>query len=324
MNKILLETKNLKKYFSIKSGLSKKTTGFIKAVDGVDLQLKQSKTLALVGESGSGKTTIGKVILRTYSPTEGKIIFRDIDITHFRGKELKNMRRKIKMVYQDPSSSLNPLRKVKDIIIDPLNIHKIGLKRERKETARDIIKIVGLTEEYLYRYPHELSGGEKQRVGIARAIISKPELVILDEPTSSLDVSVQANIIKNLKELQEQYSLTYLFISHNLSLVRNFADETAVMYLGRIMEKAPTIKLFHEPKHPYTIALLSMIPIINSKEEKMLPQRIKLKGEIPNPTNIPKGCRFVTRCPMKKRICSEIEPKMLKINSHEVRCHLIS
>lgn len=322
MNEILLETRNLKKYFPVSAGFLKKEIGSLRAVDGVDMKLQRMKTLALVGESGSGKTTTGKVILGTYSPTDGSIILDGTDITHLKGRELKNVRRRIMMVYQDPYSSLNPLRRVKDIIIDPLNIHGIGTKKEREEKAREIIKKVGLSEEYLYRYPHELSGGEKQRVGIARAIISNPELVVLDEPTSSLDVSVQANIIRNLKVLQEQLGLAYLFISHHLALVRNFADETAVMYLGRIMEKASTSKLFEDPLHPYTVALISMIPTVTEEEVKMLPQRIKLKGEIPKPTNIPPGCRFSTRCAKKKEICSETEPEMVKMGPREVRCFL--
>jgi oligopeptide transport system ATP-binding protein len=323
MSEILLEIKNLKKYFTVSYGFLRKKVGLVKAVDGVDLQLERMKTVALVGESGSGKTTTGKVILGIYPPTSGSIILDCEDITNLRGKDLKKVRRKIQMVYQDPYSSLNPLRRIIDIILDSLNIYEIGTRRERMEKTKEIINVVGLSEEYLYRYPHELSGGERQRVAIARAIISNPELVVLDEPTSALDVTVQASIVKSLQNLQKQYKLTYLFISHNLALVRNFADETAVMYLGRIMEIAPSEQLFQKPLHPYTIALLSMIPTVTEKETEMLPQKIKLSGETPKPTDIPKGCRFATRCPKMEKKCSQIEPEMMWIGSHGVRCHFI-
>lgn len=321
MSEPLLQVRNLKKYFPITGGILKRKIGDVRAVDGVSFDVIRGDTLAVVGESGSGKTTVGKTLIRIFKPTEGSILFENDDIAKLEGNALKNYRRMAQMVFQDPTSSLNPRRRILDIVMDPVNVHEIGSRRERYEMVARIMDRVELPRDFLYRYPHSLSGGQKQRVGIARAVIMNPALVILDEPTASLDVSVQANIISLLKEIQKEYGLTYVFISHNLSLVRNIADRVMVMYLGRAMEMAPTKELFTNPMHPYTIALLSVIPTVSDEEEKLLPERIKLEGEIPSSVRIPKGCRFASRCPKALDSCSLDEPALVDVGGHLVRCH---
>jgi len=323
MSEPMLRVLDLKKYFPMTGGLLKRKIGEVKAVDGVSFDVMKSDTLALVGESGSGKTTVGKMLVRILKPTSGSIFFANEDIAKHEGDSLKNYRRMAQMVFQDPTSSLNPRRKILDIVIDPLNVHKIGLKSERYEMVTRMMDRVELPRDFLYRYPHSLSGGQKQRVGIARAVIMNPALVVLDEPTASLDVSVQANIVSLLKEIQKEYGLTYVFISHNLSLVRNIADWVTVMYLGRAMEMAPTEQLFTKPMHPYTIALLSVVPTVSEEEEKLLPERVRLEGEIPSSVRIPKGCRFASRCPKAHERCSSDEPPLVDLGGHFVRCHQI-
>lgn len=325
MTESLVEVRNLKKYFPITAGILRRKVGDVKAVDGVSFNIRTGETFALVGESGSGKTTTGKTILRLYRPTDGKIIFDGEEISQLKDRQLKKFRRVMQMVYQDPISSLNPRKRVKDILLEPLIIHKIGTPSERYSAVKKILEIVQLGEDYLYRYPHELSGGEKQRVAIGRALILNPKFIVLDEPTSSLDVSVQAKIIHFIKELQKKFKLTYLFISHNLSLVKNISNYVGVMYLGKLIEMGPTNELYRKPLHPYTQALLSAIPVVSDEEEKMKPRKTPIKGEIPNPANPPPGCRFQTRCPFKKEICEKVTPEMIEVRkTYFVSCHLIS
>lgn len=321
----MLDLLELKKYFPITSGVFRKVIGFVKAVDDVSFMVKKGEVFSVVGESGSGKTTLAKTLMRIHKPTAGKMLLDGVDFTELEGKELKAIRRKIQMVFQDPNSSLNPRRRVKDIVSTPLAIHKIGSRKEREQVAVRLLELVELPpSEFLYRRPRALSGGEKQRVGIARALALNPEVVILDEPTSSVDVSVQAKILKLLTRLQSEMDLTYLLITHNLSVVRNFSNRTAVMYLGKIMELASTGELFRDPIHPYTKALLSTIPVVSDEELKVIPQKVTLEGEIPSPFNPPTGCRFHTRCPSSKgKICSSQEPKLVEYKAnHFVSCHL--
>jgi len=316
----LLEVKGLTKYFPVYSGIIKRKVGEVRAVDGANFTLERGRSLGLVGESGSGKTTLGKMIAGTYMPTGGRIVFDDVDVTN--AIYNRALKRRIQMVFQDPASALNPRRRIRDTLLDPLKIHDVGSGQAREKLVIEMLERVGLSQEFQYRYPHELSGGQKQRVAIARAIITHPDLVILDEPTSALDVSVQANIIELLKELQKEFDLAYVFITHNLSLMRNVSDKIAVMYLGRIMEYGKTGAVFMNPKHPYSIALLSVIPTVSDEEEKFLPELMKLSGEIASPVNLPKGCRFHTRCPKCFNPCDKIEPESTWHDGHELRCHL--
>lgn len=318
----MLETRDLSKYFPVYKGVIRRKVGEVKAVDGANLTLGRAESLGLVGESGSGKTTLGRVIAGIYQPTRGQVILDGHDIANH--VYPRSLRRRIQMVFQDPASALNPRRRVREILIDPLKIHGIGSHEDRKRSVVEILEKVGLSKEFQYRYPHELSGGQKQRVGIARAVITNPDLVILDEPTSALDVSVQANIVDLLGQLQQEFNLSYIFISHNLSLVRNVANKIAVMYLGRVMEYAETGAVFRNPKHPYTVALLSVIPTVSDEEKKFLPELTKLFGEIPSPMNLPSGCRFHTRCPRIFDPCNKLEPEPLLHDAHELRCHLYS
>jgi oligopeptide transport system ATP-binding protein len=323
--KVLLKAQGLKKYFPITAGFLGRRVGLIKAVEEVSFEIKEGSTFALVGESGSGKTTVGKTILRLLKPTAGDIIFDGTNLARLSEGELKRWRREIQMVFQDPSSSLNPRRRVVDIVTTPLEVHGIGTRRERLARVRELLDVVELPEKYLYSYPHALSGGEKQRVAIARALALNPRFVVLDEPTSALDVSVQAKILALLARLQQGFGLTYLLISHDLSVVKNFSDYIAVMYLGRIMEMASTEKLFARPLHPYTRALLSAIPVVSEEELKIIPEHITLEGEIPSPANVPSGCVFHTRCYVVKDICRVEQPPLVEVESdHKVRCHLFS
>ena len=320
----MLDIENLKVYFPITAGIFGKKIGEIKAVDGITVSLEKGKTLALVGESGSGKTTATKAIMSTYKPTKGSILFNGTHITNLDSRSFKKYRKKIQVVFQDAGASLNPRRRVKEILMDQLKIHDMSDEEERMKLLEQTLEIVGLSKDFLFRYPHALSGGQKQRIAIARAIIPNPEIVILDEPTSALDVSVQAQIVSLLKKLQIELGLTYLLITHNLSLVRNIADNVAVMYLGRLMEVASTKKLFASPMHPYTIALLSTIPTIDEKDAELLPRRQKLEGEIPSPSNIPSGCRFHTRCPYVMDTCKGVEPDLIESKQHKIRCYVFS
>jgi oligopeptide transport system ATP-binding protein len=318
----LLEVTDLKKYFPIRSGLFRRVTGHVKAVDGVSFAIDPGETLAIIGESGSGKSTVAKTIIGIHGATDGSIRLNGKEITNPSSEQANRMRKQMQMVFQDPTSSLNPRRSIRQSLMVPLKAQGMP-KDERAERISELLEVVDLNDEYLYKYPHELSGGQKQRINIARAISIEPEILLLDEPTSALDVSVQAKIIRLLEELQNEYDLTYLFITHDLSLVRNVADETAVMYLGQFQEKGDTNRVFNEPKHPYTRALLSSIPVTSDEEESHKPDMEPLEGEIPSPRDIPSGCRFHTRCPYAVDTCSAAKPDLIPDDDGDlVRCHI--
>lgn len=315
----LLSVKNLKKYYPVSSpfGGGKR---YVKAVDNVEFTLRERETLGLVGESGCGKSTTGRTIMRLMEPTDGEAIYKGKDLFQLKGQDLQLMRRDIQMVFQDPYSSLDPKQYIGQAIEEPLQIHKLGTKKERMERAMDLLHKVGLREDQYYRYPHEFSGGQRQRIGIARALAVNPKIVICDEPVSALDVSIQSQVINLLQELQDQFDLSYLFIAHDLSVVRHIADSIGVMYLGKIVEKASTDELFAQPLHPYTQALLSAVPIPNPNFKK---KRIILKGDIPSPLNPPSGCVFHTRCPHATERCrTEIPELKEQASNHLVACHL--
>lgn len=318
----LLEVEKLKLYFPIKAGLFKHTVGYVKAVDGVSFNIKRGTTLGLVGESGCGKTTTGKALLRLYEKTGGQVLFNGVDIFAMSKKELRKFRPKIQLVFQDPYSSLSPRLPVAEIIGEAVKEHKIVPKEQYEEYISKIMKACGLQEYYKDRYPHEFSGGQRQRICIARALALNPEFIVCDEPVSALDVSIQAQIINLLKDLQKQFGLTYLFISHDLSVVEHISDAVGVMYLGDLVEYAPTDELFKNPKHPYTKALFSAIPVPDPNYKM---NRIILEGSIPSPANAPKGCKFHTRCGKCMEICKTQAPPTVQLgNGHYVRCHLYS
>ena len=322
MEKTLLEVTDLKKYYPIRAGIFGRIVGYVKAVDGVSFAIDYGKVLGLVGESGCGKTTVAKCILRLVEPTAGSIIFEGKDLAKIKGKELKKQRKYIQAVFQNPFLSLNPRLKVKSIIAEPLTTHMKLTKIEISERVKKLLEIVGLPATIAERYPHELSGGQAQRVAIARAIALNPKLVILDEPTSALDVSVQAQILNLLTELKDRLNLSYMIISHDLSVVRYISDDVAVMYLGKIVEISETEELFKNPIHPYTQALLSAVPEPDP-EIKKLRKRIILRGEPPSPINPPPGCRFHPRCPYAMDICKREEPPMIEVKiGHRVWCWL--
>lgn len=319
-NDIMVEVSNLKMYFPITRGLLRRHVGDIKAVDGISFIIKNKETLGLVGESGCGKTTTGRCILRLYQPTSGTITFNGTDISHMREKNLKPLRRHMGTIFQDPFSSLNPRQTAGSIISDPLKVHHLANKKEMDERTAELFKMVGLDPRMTDRVPHEFSGGQRQRIGVARALACQPSLVICDEPISALDVSIQAQIINLLEELQENLGLTYLFIAHDLAVVQHISDRVAVMYLGRIMELTTSEELYENPLHPYTQALLSAIPIPDPKAEKTR-QRIVLKGEVPSPANPPPGCHFHPRCELATGDCSVEIPPLRDIGGgHYVAC----
>ncbi|MDD4781295.1 MAG: ATP-binding cassette domain-containing protein [Tissierellia bacterium] len=315
MEENLLEVKNLKKYFKTKKGL-------LYAVDDLNFTIKKGETLGLVGESGCGKSTAGRAILRLHEPTSGHVIYEGKDITKYNSSELKNIRKKMQIVFQDPYSSLNPRLSVSEIIAEPLYVNKIyKSKIENENRIREVMDIVGLEERLINSYPHELDGGRRQRIGIARAISLQPEFIVMDEPVSALDVCIQAQILNLMNELQEKFGLTYLFISHNLSVVKHVSDRIAVMYLGRIVELAESDKIFKKPLHPYTQALLSAIPIpkVNISREKII-----LEGDVPSPINPPPGCRFYGRCRFRQNECKKEIPELREIDeNHFVACRLL-
>lgn len=322
-NDYLVRVQNLKKYFPVSGGTGlSRTKKFIKAVDNVTFDIYRGETLGLVGESGCGKTTIGRVILQFYRATEGRIFLENIELNQLSEKEIRRLRPKMQMIFQDPYSSLNPRMKVGKIIGEPLMINT-GMKRaERKERVRELLEIVGLNPNFEGRYPHEFSGGQRQRVGIARALALRPDLIVCDEPISALDVSIQAQVVNLLQELQDKFQLTYLFIAHDLSMVQHISRRVAVMYLGKLMELAPKEKLFGNPQHPYTQALLSAVPIPDPDVERKR-ERIILEGDLPSPTNPPTGCRFNTRCPVAVDKCFIDEPVFQEIESdHFSACWL--
>lgn len=318
---ILLEVNGLKKYFPVKSGILQKTVGHVKAVDDVSFFIKKGETFGLVGESGCGKSTAGRSIIRLYEPTDGQILFDGEDISYLKEKQLKPYRKDIQMVFQDPFSSLNPRKTVGTILEEPFRVHNLYTKAERKERVEHLLDRVGLMPQLRDRYPHEFSGGQRQRIGIARALTLNPKLIIGDEPVSALDVSIQSQVLNIMNDLQEEFGLTYLFIAHDLSVVKHISDRIGVMYLGRMMEVTDKRTLYKNPMHPYTQALLSAIPKSHPSEVKR--ERIILKGDVPSPSNPPKGCVFHTRCPQAMDHCKEIVPTLKELEpGHFVACHL--
>ncbi|WP_195270154.1 dipeptide ABC transporter ATP-binding protein [Eubacterium sp. 1001713B170207_170306_E7] len=316
-NNVLLEVKDLKKWFPIKGGFGKEKS-FVKAVDGVSFTLNRSETLGIVGESGCGKSTMGRSVLRLIEPTEGQIIYEGEDIMTLDRKALRTKRKEFQMMFQDPYASLNPRMTVGEIIGEPLEIQTDMNSKEREAKVLEIMDLVGLNTQYIRRYPHEFSGGQRQRIGIARAIILQPKLLVCDEPVSALDVSIQAQIINLMEDLQHHMGIAFMFISHDLSVVRHISDKVAVMYLGHIVEYAEKDELYNNPSHPYTIALLSVIPTV----EKTQREKIILQGDLPSPANPPSGCCFHTRCYKAQQICKECTPELKDLgNGHMCACH---
>ena len=319
----ILEIRDLKKYFPVKGGkLFGKEHSVVHAVDGVSFDIQRGEVFGLVGESGCGKTTLGRTAVRLYKPTSGTIRFDGQDITNASNKALIPVKRKMQIIFQDPYASLNPRLTVGDIIAEPMIIHGIGTKAQQAERVQELLHIVGLKPDHIRRYPNEFSGGQRQRVGIARALAVNPAFIMCDEPISALDVSIQAQIINMLEDLRDKLKLTYLFVAHDLSMVRHISDRICVMYLGNMVECGPGEELYNHPMHPYTKALLSAVPIpdpIRTKAQK----RVLLQGEIPSPIDPPQGCPFVTRCPCKKKICGEEKPAIKLVEGRQVACHLL-
>jgi oligopeptide transport system ATP-binding protein len=321
---VLIDVRDVKIYFSVTAGfLVQRKIAENKAVDGISFQVKKGETLGLVGESGCGKSTTGRAILQLYRPTSGEIMFAGKDLTKLRGNELRLMRRKMQMIFQDPYASLNPRMSVRDIIGEPLVIHKMGSNSERRDRVLELMRIVGLNPYYATRFPHEFSGGQRQRIGIARALAVSPDFIVCDEPVSALDVSIQAQIINLLEELQEQFGLTYLFIAHDLAVVRHISDRVAVMYLGKLMEQADSREIYENPLHPYTKALLSAVPIPDPQLERKR-ERIILTGDVPSSLRPPRGCVFHTRCPIAIEECRVDVPQWREAEpGHWVACHRV-
>ncbi|MCC3145553.1 dipeptide ABC transporter ATP-binding protein [Halanaerobium sp. Z-7514] len=318
----LLEVNNLKKYFPVKAGIIKRTVAHVKAVDDISFYVNEGETLGLVGESGCGKSTTGRTILRLLEATAGEVLFEGRDVMALNKSQLREIRRDMQIIFQDPYASLNPRMTVADIVGEPLDIHKLAKnKKDRNNKVKEILENVGLGAEYMNRYPHEFSGGQRQRIGVARALAVDPKLIIADEPVSALDVSVQAQVVNLMQDLQKEFGLTYLFIAHDLSVVKHISDRVAVMYLGKIVELADKRELFKNPIHPYTQSLLSAIPEADPKKKK---DRIILKGDVPSPVDPPSGCRFHTRCPKAFDKCPIIEPEFKDYgNGHYAACHLL-
>jgi len=319
----ILEVNNLVKHFPVSSGFLSKKNQKVQAVNGISFKVRKGETLGLVGESGCGKSTAGRTIIRLYEPTDGQIIFEGQDVTKAKGDGLMAMRRNMQMIFQDPYASLNPRMTVGDIVGEALDIHKLAAGQKRTDRIYELLQVVGLNPEHANRFPHEFSGGQRQRIGIARALSVDPSLIICDEPISALDVSIQAQVVNMLEELQEKMGLTYLFIAHDLSMVKHISHRIAVMYLGRIVELAESFELYDNPKHPYTQALLSAIPIPDPKVEATR-QRIVLQGNVPSPIDPPSGCYFRTRCAYAQSECAEKAPELKDTGSgHMVACHLV-
>ncbi|MEJ2733754.1 MAG: dipeptide ABC transporter ATP-binding protein [Anaerolineae bacterium] len=320
-NGMIVRVRDLKMHFPITQGIViQRQVGAIKAVDGITFDIIRGETLGLVGESGCGKSTTGRAILQLYRPTAGEVYFEDQSLTAIKGERLRRMRRRMQMIFQDPYASLNPRMTVGDIIGEPLLVHGLAKSRERRERVQELLRVVGLNPYFVNRYPHEFSGGQRQRIGVARALAVNPDFIICDEPISALDVSIQAQIINLLEDLQAEFNLTYLFIAHDLSVVRHISDRIAVMYLGKIMELTDRQELYDNPLHPYTQALLSAVPIPDPVVEEQR-QRIILEGDVPSPANPPVGCNFNTRCPVVMDVCREQEPEFEDVgDGHWVAC----
>ncbi len=323
-NEILLEVRNLRKYFPIKRGIVfSRHVGDVRAVDDISFNIRKGETVGLVGESGCGKSTVARVIIRLLDPTDGEIIFEGKDITKIPQNELRKLRRDMQIIFQDPYSALNPRMTISEIIGEPLEVHNVvNNSKEKQRRIQELLELVGLAPYHANRYPHEFSGGQRQRIGIARALALNPKFIVADEPTSALDVSVRAQIINLMQDLQKELGLTYLFISHDLSVIRHICDRILVMYLGKLVEIAPNEKLYSSPFHPYTQALLSAVPIpepeVAEKRKKVI-----LLGDVPSPVNPPSGCRFHPRCPYVMDVCSEVEPQLKEIKKeHFTACHL--
>lgn len=322
-NEILVHAENIKKYFPIKGGILKRTIGHLKAVDDISFQIYKGETLGIVGESGSGKSTLGRVLLRLLDPTDGKIVFNGIDISHMGNRGIRPHRKDMQIIFQDPFASLNSKMSVEELIEEPLLIQQNLPKEERKRKVTDMLEKVGLRASDRLKYPHEFSGGQRQRISIARALIMEPKFVICDEPVSALDVSIQSQVLNLMKDLQDDFDLTYLFIAHDLSVIKHISDRVAVMYLGRFAELASKETIYKKPLHPYTQALLSAIPIIDVDDTKKEREKIILKGDLPNPADPPSGCAFRTRCPHAHDRCAIDRPVLQEVeNNHFVACHL--
>ena len=321
---VLVRVEGLKKYFPIIRGIIlKRQVGAVKAVDGVSFEVLKGETLGLVGESGCGKSTTGRTILQLYRPTAGDVYFGDVNLAELEGGQLNRMRRRMQMIFQDPYASLDPRMTVGTIVSEPLDIHGVHTGKARQERVQELLDLVGLNPYFISRYPHEFSGGQRQRIGIARALALQPEFIICDEPISALDVSIQAQVVNLLKDLQQRFGLTYLFIAHDLSMVRHISDRMAVMYLGKIVEMADRVELYEHPQHPYAQALVSAVPIPDPPADRKR-QEIILEGEVPSPANPPRGCNFNTRCPKVMDICLDSEPEFKDTGGgHWVACFLV-
>ena len=323
-NEVLVRVENLKKYFPITRGIIlQRQVGAVKAVDGVSFDIRQGETLGLVGESGCGKSTTGRTILQLYRPTAGDVYFEDVNLAELKGNPLRRMRRRMQMIFQDPYASLNPRMTVGNIIGEPLEVHNVASGKERRDQVQELLALVGLNPYFVNRYPHEFSGGQRQRIGVARALALQPDFIVCDEPISALDVSIQAQVVNLLEDLQGQFGLTYLFIAHDLSMVRHISDRVAVMYLGKIVELTNRDEVYDNPQHPYTRALLSAVPIPDPLADAKR-QRIILEGDVPSPVHPPEGCNFNTRCPKAIQVCHEQDPEFINIGGgHYCACHLV-
>jgi peptide/nickel transport system ATP-binding protein/oligopeptide transport system ATP-binding protein len=318
----LVEVRNLTKHFPIRSGILRRTRDWCKAVDDVSITIKKGETVGLVGESGCGKTTVGLSILRLLKPTSGQILFEGTDILSLKGNQLREMRRQMQIIFQDPFSSLNPRMQIGRSVAEGLRIHRTGSVRERHDQVIELLRRVGLEDYHAKRYPHEFSGGQRQRIGIARALALRPKFIVADEPVSALDVSIQAQMLNLLKDLQQDFDLTYLFVAHNMSVIDHISDRVAVMYLGKLVEIAFPNDIFRQPLHPYSHALMSAIPVANPRRKS---KRVILEGDVPSPLNPPTGCRFHTRCPVAKGHCSMEQPELREVSpDHWVACWLVS
>jgi oligopeptide transport system ATP-binding protein len=325
MSKALVRVENLKKYFPITRGIVvQRHVGDIKAVDGLSFNIYEGETLGLVGESGCGKSTTGRTVLQLYRPTEGNVFFEDQDLIEMKGEQLRRQRRKMQMIFQDPYASLNPRMTVGNIVGEPLEVHNVATGKERQDRVQELLQLVGLNPYFVNRYPHEFSGGQRQRIGVARALALNPSFIVCDEPISALDVSIQAQVVNLLEDLQQDLGLTYLFIAHDLSMVRHISNRVAVMYLGKIVELTDRDALYSNPQHPYTEALLSAVPIPDPDVEEKR-RRIILQGDVPSPANPPVGCNFNTRCPKVMQVCYDEDPEFEEVGpEHWCACHLVS